>query len=337
MSRSINSPKGQAREVDFGFSRMRFQQLLNRVLGSAQTVNQLNRAMIELERRNSVVERRETINWLSESLGEKRFFFERYGLPKFHRNDTPSSAQLFEAIRKWSLELATFSQLAGLLGPTSHRRLFSTRFLTFYSLPDQSGPLVIAWAGGARRLMMPPANYLPFLSRRETNLLLISPDAFTGYGQGLGRLGSTLFDVSAFLRRFIQEIGTDEVHVFGTSLGSIPALLTAPSVGAANCLVVGPPSPESESAQSVWGGIERSWRKSHGVKSCSLTITYGEKDEGDARAAEAITHSVGGSVLSVPEEGHNPVFGMFKRLELESWLTLYLFGDTASPPGTSVK
>lgn len=256
------------------------------------------------------------------------------GLPLFRARPTrPNFDRSFdfrfgENLSQWLSRLRHHEKLSGAEHWEPLQRTATTRGFAFYR-NEVSGNrrLLVGWSGVAKRLMVPVANYLPALASLGADLLLLWPDRSEGYANGVSGLGTSVKDVAAQILRMTEGAGYASIAVLGTSLGSIPAILSASTLGASRCAVVGLSSPDRDDGLSLWRAVDDEWRDSEIEFRPDLTFTHGGEAHRDELESLNAAKVLGGRILRIPAEGHAPIWGLMKIFGFRSWLSDAVFGE----------
>lgn len=293
-----------------------------RAMRSVTSVNAQNRIHIGFENRASAIERHELIQHLREDA--QQGYRALKGAIKIAVSDRHLVRSSFHEIvmnaEAWLKHLEFHARLAGEAGPPGLHRSKTTKGFALYDAPaGQNREVLVGWSGRSRRLMMPVANYLPALGQLGTDLLLLWPDAEKGYRHGVVGLGDS-FDASiAAIKDFVQEQGYTSIRVIGTSQGGLPAVVSAPLLGAESCSVVG----FSERSYPEGSGFQRiieSWRRPGVTPPPTLVATVGSTAKQDFESAMGLLRIVQGRLVEVPGEGHSPTWALLRSGTFHSWL-----------------
>lgn len=291
-----------------------------RLLRGIQSVNQQNRVHILLENRMSTIERSELILRFHQAIAWRApfGFLERPRvLPLFRKPFRELPRKLSANLSEWISHLSVHDRLSDIPSVEPMIRERSNRKAHFYrAFSGRNTGLLIGWSGSRGRLMMPIANYLPVASSLQHDLLLLQPDRASGYGSGIPRFGADFNGLVDGLSRFRDSSGYEKVIVLGTSLGSGPALVSAPRLGADKCVVVGLTDIERSPYLPKWDEVFRLWSRSEGP---SLSITAGSAAPADIQFSKMAQEHLGGTLELIQDQGHTPIWGLLRSGKFFDW------------------
>lgn len=99
--------------------------------------------------------------------------------------------------------------------------------------------LIIAFTGGARRLMMPLPTFLQHVDATSVDVLLLYRHGRSFYSNGISGLANSIAGLIDVLETFLKTSQYKSVVSFGASVGGVPALLTALYLGLDRGISVG--------------------------------------------------------------------------------------------------
>jgi len=91
------------------------------------------------------------------------------------------------------------------------------------SYPDK--PLLIAFGGMAGKISIPPFEFFNFTADLDVNKIYIRDLSQTWYHAGIYGITEDIDETAAFLKKIINESGSERVVVFGNSMGGYAAIL----------------------------------------------------------------------------------------------------------------
>jgi hypothetical protein len=182
----------------------------------------------------------------------------------------------------------------------------------------------------ARRPMMPLHFFLQAVWQRDVDVLVLrARPTKSDYADGVSFFGDTLDSTSDGLRDYGAQHGYTTVFVVGMSMGTPPALISAPRLGASRCLLAGPIDPRTSHDQE----FERFVRYVEDAHELPQIITVvGELAPEDAVIAGFVSSVVNNVELVSPGADHNPLWTLQQRGELAEWLRVNLFQNAVSRP-----
>ena len=282
--------------------------LYRRLLRNVRSVNRLNRVHIALE--NTLTP---GLAWqLSPQVAPSpaTCLLAMQGPTPGSRTGTTIGETLFLSSEEWRERLTRHMALAGKPLPEGfvRRRLFRDVFV--FSKPEARAPkrLLIVFAGGAMRPMMPLHVFLQHLDAETTDVLFLRDPARDGFRGGLRGLGTTIDAMVDKLPDLIDLARYDGFATLGTSAGGMPALLAGLTLGARSILSVGGNHPSDD--RWTFRGLSLSeslpeLRTTSGR--CSrIVLIWGAQSPEDQLAAEA-TAALVGAVLVPVSDKHSPV------------------------------
>jgi hypothetical protein len=196
--------------------------------------------------------------------------------------------------------------------PRPHGRRMLGPHVTLYgdaSLPSAEKSLMVAFAGRARRLMIPVPAFLQFIDPAKWDIVLVNrgPDSPYLQGQATPEVGRILalveaaVDLSAYRR----------VAALGTSGGGFPAVWAALLAGAERGVsICGAASPPLPAAVPRADG-----------KAPDLCFVYGSDSAADRDAAQALRAAYGGRLRTIEgAEKHNVIEYMIRQGRFAAFL-----------------
>lgn len=310
--------------------------LYQRLLRNVRTVNGLNRVQVELE--NALTPQ---LAWSMAPQVVTSPATQFLALPG-PAASPPTGMTLGEALfigsEEWRERLMRHMALAGKLRPEPFDRIRLRRDVYLFSGPDAGARkrLLIVFAGGAKRPMMPVHVFLQHLNAERTDVLFLRDpqrDAFRG---GLFGIGSTVEDVIDALPNLIDCSSYAGVSTLGTSAGGIPALLAGLSLGARSILSVGGNHPNRWTFRGApLSDILPDLRCRTGFQS-RILLMVGAQSLDDHAAAEATACLLGASILTVTDKAnpvrHGALFPLAQQRRLSILLEALLSGEMNDLP-----
>jgi hypothetical protein len=209
----------------------------------------------------------------------------------------------------------------------TYQKILTTKGLTHLKHPENPGnSLLVVWTGSRGRPMMPMAPFCQATWGELTDLLLLRSKVRGSFAQGVAGLGANFEETISGLAAFIERNGYQEIRILGTSLGTVPALLSIPHIKPKHVLLAGPvegksryPDEFQNLAKHVAAGSET-----------LVSILVGGKAAADLRVANELVESVGASKHLVSGAGHNPLWDLVLQRKLQKYFKDSLFSDHAS-------
>ena len=231
--------------------------------------------------------------------------------------------------------LKSFAAMAGIPGGTAkpftrrsvaaHVQLFSDP-----AIPSSGKCLVIGFTGIAGRLMLPAAAILQRLQADTIDLVLVNDPSRTHYLNGVEGYADSFPGLVAALGRDLNPESYSDFVCIGASLGGFAALRCAIALQARRGVSIGGRFPTY---------VRRLIKEERIVAfdplcdcnagtPCELVVALGD-DPGDAADATRLMRTIPVKQLSYPGmPGHNLMFEILKRGELESFLAHLLQPDS---------
>lgn len=323
-------------------------QILDRYAFNAETPNQQNRMLIELDRRMTPAERKAVLSrwWWFSIPGFSRILRVLLQVPLWRRGKGfgESRSDLVVNFSRWVRRLGVHQRLVGSGGGLNYVRALTTRGLCLYKDDHKANThLVVGFPGRSKRLMMPVADFLPALEKHGRDLVLLwSPTPLIPRPGGM-RKPSTIQETVEELRGFAKEWGYETFSVIGTSGGSLSALYCGAALDARRTAIIGALDPDRLTSDFTWSEVVALWqRKTGGLGGSAkgLSLTFGKDSQKDKEVAESIARDIACRVLSVPEAGHSPLWNLVLRGEFDHWLenvliatpTVKVLGPTGDAP-----
>lgn len=190
--------------------------LFERQVVKCRTINEFNRLRIALENRITPLE----LTGLSNAAARGPFA---------------------SASKDWIDKLGRQIQRSGKNEPERfyRRRLKPNLYLYADGTSTFEKTLIIAFTGGAHRLMMPIATFLQHIDAASVDVLLLLRHGDSVYSNGIRGLANSFAGLIDVLEAFLRTSQYKRVVTFGTSSGGVPAILTALYLGLDKGISVG--------------------------------------------------------------------------------------------------
>jgi hypothetical protein len=302
-------------------------ELYKRLSRSCNTFNQLNRALLLLEKRMTPLE----LFGLRSDLrlcGRASPRVNRLGsFPKEPpRSLTANSTVPQHAVDRFGVSIAWIDELyrkfclAGKHSPEPFMRLRLRHAVwTFRSDSDSTQKmLLICFTGNAQRLMMPLPVFLQHLDARTTDVAYLLTEKHAGYRKGIRGITDDLDTSIAALECLLNVRGYDRVAIIGTSGGGLPAILAGLQLGVDAVLSVGPNNPNDSrwTAFTEANGATDLFRRfsARNTRAPVVYLAYGAEVERDVTATAVIASCIEvRDIWSVPNAGHCCLYPLVQR------------------------
>lgn len=234
--------------------------------------------------------------------------------------------QLYVSAEEWRERLIRHMMLAGKAVPEKYARRRLKRDVFLFSDPGAKGikRLLIVFAGGAMRPMMPLHAFLQHLDAAKTDVLFLRDPKRDGFRGGLFGVGGSLEEVVARLPELLEQRSFDALSTLGTSAGGVPALLAGLALGARSVLSVGGSRPD----RWEFGGrpvAESLASLRHGTgRNSKIFLMLGAQSPEDQFAAEATASILGATILAVSDRDSPVRHGALFPLAQQGRLALVL-------------
>jgi len=184
--------------------------------------------------------------------------------------------------------------------------------------------LIVGFAGGAMRLMVPVSRLLFCLDPDQHDLLLIRDPERKHYRFGVPGLGNTLEAMARRLDEYARNEGYRRVVAIGTSAGGLPAICAATINRWPKVLVCGADRPSSHPHFSET--IERLRSTLAEPSASSVAVAYSAQNQRDSEAAREIARMIPSTTL-LPDhrfKRHTIIHELYRAGELQVFLRKHL-------------
>ena len=217
------------------------------------------------------------------------------------------SRREFEATRLWLKKYQMWTpELFD--RPQDYGRRTISRHVILYQSPEREAcnkDLLVAFAGNARRLMMPVSVFLQFLDCRLWDVAVFKKCTRNSYLLGLEGISADFPGLVDFIETTLAPTKYRRVITLGTSGGGFAAILAARLMGAERGISIGGSLPKV--AQSSTIGKQRASDRP------DLCFVYASESAVDHQSALALLRFFGGRLCPVPGTSHNPIGSMMKN------------------------
>lgn len=311
-----------------------------RLAAQCSTVNQLNRLHIQLENRITPEElyllastlRMPLFGRLIAQPPRLRFPFHRI---KWFLLGLPHSPKIWPFLRpvysdEWIRGLhKRVAPLHGERPPNQSRRVEGKRSFAWFCRKDVTPrALMVCFPGNQNRMLIQTPILLEALAPLHVDVLLLGSGSRNHFGEGLPGFGPTFEQASRSLASWISSKGYQDIWVFGTSRGALPAIKYGLELKASRIVSVGAAGVEKLTSRQS----ERI--SQHGrVSSACIRLVYGENAPHDGRSAfslrELLPHA---EICVIPNAPHAPIWDLMLRDELRDFLKVVFSGERLSDP-----
>lgn len=278
-------------------------ELFQRQIAKCRTLNELNRLHIALENRITPLE----LVVLSKIISDRH-------------SSPPNIAWITKLHQTFSLSRKTQPERF------IRTRLKPNMYLYSDRSPNAEKVLAICFCGWARRLMMPTPTFLQHLEASRIDIILLQPHHQWHYDNGLGGLADSFGALVDVVREVIRSRVYKSVVAYGTSVGGLPAILTALYLGFDKGIAIGGASLESERWRFVKDtDTFRQAVASHSGKPKLLSV-FGSQSIKDSMAAAELRRYLPNEFWLVPDEaGHAAIHKYLRSGELCDFLSTVMF------------
>lgn len=302
-----------------------------RMVACAETVNQLNRLHILLERRLLPAEQRDLVRFIRADVGVLskwivdarpfRSMIRRFLLGS--RRKSSLDIELLNWGTRWTERIRKLPDTV----PDVWVRSMLTRGYGLYQKGDQrSRKLLVGWTGRTHLMMLPTPDFLRAMSFLDADILILWPRESQSFLEGIPGLGSTFADSVESLSRMIEDWGYAECITMGASGGALPALEASLDLGATHVYLLGPGNPVQK-ALSPWPELVEAF-KNLGESKPVIHIAAGIESAPDIRNAQIIADNCGATVFHVHQASHGILYSLFQSGNLIPWLKDFIGHDT---------
>lgn len=296
----------------------------NQLLSQCRSVNDLNRIHIAFGNTmtpSEVLELEETL-----------FVEGPYQVPTLRDDRAFSDDELRRIARIWiEGERADLKNVRKPLAEPFLRRDIRKSVTLYHNGEGASGrTLLIAFAGGNHRMMMPIPTLLQNLPAKSTDVLMVRDGTRSGYTSGLDGLAPSIEELGSAIPKMLDISQYDRLLGLGVSAGGLPIVLVALQMNFEAVLACGPGSPSREKWQrpGLPSPLETIRAAALDGSSRRITIAYGAQSETDRAAAMEI----GGNIpiamveVSVPDRDvkHNVLHPLSMAGELPKFFEEHL-------------
>lgn len=333
--------------------------LYRRQYQRCKTPNQLNRLLITLENRMTPLEYAGIREMLPTKLHETNPTFEafltwfyvrihkkiskrlsrfRAKLPRFMRGKLADS-DIERTAFAWRRRIDLFIGFAGKPVPEPFVRQRIGREIGLYEGPGNRADktLIIAFGGGAHRIMMPISVFLQHVDATRVSVALLRDPKQEGFRDGIWGIAPTILGLVEQLPAILKTSDYRSVVVLGTSGGGLPAILTGMTLGTKAAVSVGGNGPDdprwngSGGAGRTIGETLVSLREGPG-KDTRIYMLYGADYARDRVKAVATHALIGGELVEVsdpanPKIGHASIFAIARQGKLTEFLQQTLLAE----------
>jgi hypothetical protein len=193
---------------------------------------------------------------------------------------------------------------------------------------NKSQSVLFVWTGIARRPMMALRHFLQAVWQCDVDVLVLRARPMKrDYADGVSFFGDTLDSTIDGLRDYSAQHGYTRVFVAGMSMGTPPAMFSAPRLGASSCLLAGPMDPRHNYGEE-FQLFDRFVEDAQDLPRFATVV--GEFAPEDAVVARFVSSVVNNVELVSPGADHNPLWPLQQRGELADWLRINLFSNADS-------
>jgi len=282
------------------------------------TVAQLNKALITLEKRLTPLEAECLRDW--------------------HLNDQllpPGATVKFQkAFTHWIQNMKRMMLDSGKQQPEPfvlHRIAPTVTHFVGSGSPANKTLLLCFSARGGGRLMMPNAILMQHTNADRYDLMIISEPLREGYRLGVPSLGKNVTEVIESIARLDSVGEYSRIRTLGCSAGGYPAVIAGYLLGAEMAVSVSGRFPSERYPLRILNMVYTTWQaKRKGSCSCVL-MSYAADKTRDRSYNRVIAGLCGGSMIGVEftngKVGHRILRRLVERGELASYLSRTIFAD----------
>lgn len=287
--------------------------LYDRLFSTSSTVNQLNLVHIELE------------NFMTPS--------EAYALVDhiFHAPTRTSAASdrpdLWSHAGGWALALQDKLEAGPRNADRAMARYWRRRgALLFQRSASPARRLIVCFAGGARRLMMPVPVFLQHVCALDADVLILRGQRGSPtYSNGIPGVSAGFPGVVRWLRDFALRRPVAEIACVGTSHGALPSIVAGMQLGATSVLAAGTFSTDAAHLFEGTSACDLSdvvaVFRNYRLALPNVHLVFGDASDRDAATATVIAGLIpGGSVTTVPGAQHGCLWPLVQRGEFTDLL-----------------
>jgi hypothetical protein len=188
--------------------------------------------------------------------------------------------------------------------------------VTLYQDPERSvrdKGLLVAFAGNARRLMMPVSVFLQFVESRLWDVVVLKKDGRNSYLDGMDSVATDFHGLVEYVKTTFSPVQYRRVITLGTSSGGFAAAWAALLMDADRGVSISGCPPRALPAR-----VEDRRAKRHGVDLCYV---YGMESAPDHQSAIALLGLFGGRLRPVPDiDTHGALGRLLKRGQFAEFL-----------------
>ena len=313
--------------------------LVQRVVNSKRSHNQVLSSLISLEKRITPEERLILVDGVASVFRELNLrrrmelrlfdYFtekEKFDLLRFRMFER---CQRLAALRHWASQLSGHASLAGNEFPQNYRRVWSRGGkILFRKGPGQGSAILVCFTDGTGRIMMSIADFLQAWQGADRDVLVLWPRRGGKFEAGISGCGEDLRSGILGLGRLLKSLDYRTVYVLGTSSGAKPALLYGLLHNPNQVLLAGPSAKTLEQVAKKKANALVDPVSGKKLSSNRVSVVFGEGSKVDTQVAQQFSEYWNCQIFAVPESDHICLYTLLERSQFPSFL-VSVFEDSA--------